>query len=531
MSRPIWTTEAILIHPKAMGLTTATPVQRAACRALDGLPLGELADCAEVQAAFGGPEACAALPVGAAPAEFHLFASIRSAKTMIAGARILCATQTIDDSGCSPGDIVRVLVLALKLDGTRALMTHLLAAVKKPLLRPLVIGEPTDSLIVIRHPSGRPIEITPIPMDRAGGSGTTTWVAAVAVDEEPRQIGEADGVKNWHELHRAVAGRILPGGSFVGAGSLHAPWGPAFDLVRDYFGRPTRDVVVFRGTGPAMNPAWWTPERCDALRRRDPEAYRSDVLCEFRASEQSAFPLDAVDAAMGAKPPVDGEMGAPIVAVDLSAMKHDAIAIAVLRWVRPSTSAPKYIWNPTTAEYVPNPYARVKPVLWCEYIEGIEPGRQDGPVTGEKVADRVVDVAQRFGARMVAGDQYEELSFPALVRERDASLRYQVFRWSGGAAGSKGPAIERLRTLLVARQVCLPEHPRLREELVRFRRVVTQSGERFEAAAGETHGDYVSAIITGVMADLEGRMPLSTIPSTRGMSVRDDYTGETTTYG
>ena len=43
--------ERLLMSPAAFGLTTASPLQRAVCRIIDGLPLGDLASCAEVRAA------------------------------------------------------------------------------------------------------------------------------------------------------------------------------------------------------------------------------------------------------------------------------------------------------------------------------------------------------------------------------------------------------------------------------------------------------------------------------------------------
>lgn len=546
MSRQL-TTEVLLTHPEVMAVTKATPVQRAWCRAFDGLPVAELSDRPDVVASFGGPEAVAALPVGTPPVECHAFASSRSAKTMLGAANLVATLPNVDVSGCSAGDIVRVTVSALKLEGTRPLMSHLASMLRKPLLRPLLVEEPTDACIIVRHPSGRPIEIVPTPIDRAGGSALSVWLAYAIVDEEPRQIGAEDGVKNWTEFYRAAIPRILPGGKFLGIGTPHAPFGPAFTLFKERFGKPSSDCIVVRAGGPALNPSWWTPERCEALRRRDPQAYQSDVLAEFRSVDASAFPLDAIEDAIGARVPEQGTAGAPIIAIDLSAMKHDATAIGVFRWVFPSTTVTPYLEEERTTydhrgvastyrypvydsegRQVPNPDAgkRLPPMLQCVHLEGFEPGdpSRDGPVTGEDVADRVAAVARDYGARFVAADQFEELSFPALLRDRAPGLQYQAFRWSGGVSGSKTPAVDRLRSLLVARQLLFPNHPRLREELIRFRRVVTQGGEKFEAAPGSTHGDYVSTAITAIMADLAGFIPSSpTRGGGAGFSQYDPY--------
>src|SRR5438552_3658153 len=54
--------ERLLMSPAAFGLTTASSLQRAVCRIIDGLPLGELATCAEVRAAIGDVDALPSSP-------------------------------------------------------------------------------------------------------------------------------------------------------------------------------------------------------------------------------------------------------------------------------------------------------------------------------------------------------------------------------------------------------------------------------------------------------------------------------------
>jgi hypothetical protein len=56
-------------------------------------------------------------------------------------------------------------------------------------------------------------------------------------------------------------------------------------------------MVIVRGTGPAWNPQWWTPARCTDLERRNPVAYRSDVLAEFIDLETGLISPEAQKAA------------------------------------------------------------------------------------------------------------------------------------------------------------------------------------------------------------------------------------------
>jgi hypothetical protein len=270
-----FTTEDLLTSPKVFGLTTATRCQRAWWRAADGLDLAEFASDPDVLAIFGGVLPSASTP----PAEFIAIPAIRTAKSMWSAAKTIAASQDVDVSGCSAGDIIRAAVVSLTLTSTRAVMSHLVAAVQKPALRPLVVGEPSVSGVVLRHPSGRPIEIAPTPLDRAGGSAASVWSAGVIIDEAPRMLGASDAVKNYDHLVDTVRGRMLPNSQIISVGSPWAPSGPIYDRVQECFGKPSRDCLVMRGTGPQLNPVWWTPERCASL--VGTPSYQTDVLGEF----------------------------------------------------------------------------------------------------------------------------------------------------------------------------------------------------------------------------------------------------------
>jgi hypothetical protein len=271
----LFTTEA------GFNVQDATPLQRGVCRVSQGLPVADLATHPHVCSGFGGASAVAALPVGEVPKEEHLVGPSRSGKSKLMAADSICAGQTVDPSGADVGDIIRVSVLGLT-TRTNAIWTHLCERVaNQPVLRRLLIGDMKDSVFAMRHPTGRPIEYMLVPIDKWGGSVISVYSAGCYIDEEPRQIGAEDGVKSWTGVHDAVIGRMLPGAKFFGGGAPWAPQGPIYELVGDRFGKPGPDLVIVRGTGPMWNPAWWTPERCADLERRNPTAYRSDVLAEF----------------------------------------------------------------------------------------------------------------------------------------------------------------------------------------------------------------------------------------------------------
>jgi hypothetical protein len=282
-------TEELLTSSVGFGIATASAAQRAVCRILDGEPLAELASHPDVLELVGGLEALALLPSerGVAPTEAVFLASIRSAKTIIACAAAIRSTQTVDVSRLGPGEVPRVSLVSLKLD-TSVVAFRLLEgtiAASPVLKRLLVKDKSTSDTLTIRHPSGRSIEIACVAGSKAGGGLVARWCAGVIFDEAPRMSAAADGVVNLGDSRTAILGRLLPGAQALYIGSPWAPHGDVYDMVEQHWQKPTDHLVVLRGTGPTLNPVWWTPERCRKLEAQDPVAYRTDVLGEFADPE------------------------------------------------------------------------------------------------------------------------------------------------------------------------------------------------------------------------------------------------------
>lgn len=280
-------TEQLVTSPVGFGLTTATPVQRAACRVRDGLPLGELASDADVQSAFGGIEALSQLPGehGSKPVEFFNVASARTFKTGMACASAIVDTQTVDVSGLGHGEIARISIVSLKLDVADVPYRRTLETLRaSPVLAPLLVDATADTL-TIRHPSGKLIEVCVVAGSRAASGLVARWCAGAIFDEAPRMTGREDGVVNLADALSAVRERLLPGAQIQCIGSPWAPSGPVYDVVQSYFGKPTDDIVVMRTTGPAGNPSYWTPERLERLQLKDEVAWRINALGEFIAPE------------------------------------------------------------------------------------------------------------------------------------------------------------------------------------------------------------------------------------------------------
>jgi hypothetical protein len=290
-----------------MGVTTATTVQDALCDILQGIEIKDSATLAAAEQLLGCPYKF----VGK-PKEVIILAGIRTAKSMLTALAGLYATQTVDIGHLSAGEIPRVALTSLRLDNANVIMGHLIGLLNSPMFKHLLIDPNTDATWgellkdtskdtngsrFVRHPSGRPVEICVLAGSRAGGSLVSRWLVSVGFDEAPRWGSSSDAVVNLEDSAHAVMGRILKGGQIIYVGSPVGPQGFIYDRVLANYGLPTKDLVIIRGTGPMLNPVWWTEERCEEIKRTDPAAYKTDVLAEFLDVEESLFPSVIVERA------------------------------------------------------------------------------------------------------------------------------------------------------------------------------------------------------------------------------------------
>lgn len=525
--------EAILTSPAFFGLATATPVQRAKCRIIDGRPLDDLATHPDVREMIGCD--ASALP-NVRPLEVIDVSATRVGKTLFGAALAVHASQTVElcGTGWRPGDIIRFFVAALKLEGTRPFMSHLMAGIQRsPAIASLVVGEPSLTSVRFAHRSGAVIEVTPIPIDRAGASAVSVYCAGVFIDEAPRMVGEEDGVKNYDHFRNAVLSRMLPGALFSGAGAPWQPYGPIYDLFTDRFGKPSRELVVLRTRGDKANPTWWTGERKAELLARDPTAYASDHDALFADGERLVMPSSHVEATF---PPwlhndVTYEMCEPAIFADPSQMRHDtwaAIAGAVLvpridtldalLWVDPSDPRVRAQKGPCGCQVqyrsdakramallcddrgfpLRDPdYKEPKPVFRVLEILGWDGATQ---VTAEALVRDVVALARRHGAKHVHSDQGEQFALAGLFRLAGLS-DFHPWAWTSGP--QKTMCMDRLRSLVVEHRLQIPEHRRLRGELLRVRARATAGGYSY-IVPGQGHGDYLSCLMLAMRVEMEG---------------------------
>lgn len=481
--------ETLLTSPDYFGLVDATPLQRAVCRIVEGKTLGELATHPDVLAGLGGEEAVLGLPASP-PAEVCLLAAIRSAKSLLTAANAVRASQVCDLSRLGPGEVPRIPVVSLKMDLAQVVFRHIVGNVQSsPKLRALVVGEPTADTIALRHPSGRPVEIKVTAGARAGSTLVARWLAGVIFDEAPRMIGADDGVVNLEDMRSAILGRLLPGAQVLYPGSPWAPFGPVYQMVTERWGSPGRDLVVVRGTGPQMNPSHWTPERCQELRERDPDAYATDVEGKFLSPESSLFDEQMVRRSLRATPvdapPVEGYQY--VAAID------------------PATRGNAWTLVLGACTGRRNGMRHVSVALARQWI-----GSKVAPLQPAVVLRDIADICERYGVRVIVTDQYAADALRDLGHLHGVSLIERP--WT---SATKLDAFDSLRVRMVTGLVELPPDEALVRDLLAVRRRVTQQTVSIDLpkTPDGRHCDYAPALAALVQQPMGEPVVVEHVPT------------------
>ena len=467
--------EALFTSPRAgFGIVTASPLQRAICRLIEGFPLGDLADHDDVIEAVGDVSALAARPT-----EIDLLAGIRTGKTRLAACLALYASQTVDVGHLATGEIPRVSVISLRLDQARVCLDQLIGTMQaSAALRPLLLEEPRSDVLLLRHPTGRPIEVAIVAGARAGGSLVARWSAGAIFDEAPRMVGSDDGaVVNFDDARRAVLGRLLPGAQLIAIGSPWAPFGPMYERCQERWRRPTATHVVIKATGPALNPVWWTPERCEALRASDPIAYVTDVLADF-ADPESTF-LSSAEIRRATRE-------APLVLPPTSRRRYLA---AMDPGTRGNAWALIVLAGYVDDEGVPR-YEVARANQWV--------GSSAVPLSPSATLAQIATVLGPYGNPPLLTDQHSADAIRDIGAR--AGLKVHIMHVGSGVSSAtsanRNALFERLKGVLAEGTIELPPDPILTRDLTSVRRRLTQTGISYvlPRTSDGRHADYVPAL-------------------------------------
>jgi hypothetical protein len=155
--------------------------------------------------------------------------------------------------------------------------------------------------------------------------------ARVVVLDELAYYRSSEGYPTDTEMLRAVRPTLATtGGRLVVLSSPYAQSGALYDLHRRHFGRDGSDVLVWVGAAHVMNPTL-PADYLRRMERDDPEAYRSEVLAEFRAGVSAFLDPDALAACVAnavreRAPRADVDYCG---VYDASGGRHDAAAVGI----------------------------------------------------------------------------------------------------------------------------------------------------------------------------------------------------------
>lgn len=235
-----------------------------------------------------------------------LLSGIRTGKSLFVAMLACYWSQTADLSTLRPGEVPRISILSVDKDKASVVLNHLTGSIQaSPALRAIYVGEFKNeavSGVILKHPSGRHVEIAVVAGSRAGSTLVSRWSAGCIFDECARMAGADDSVLNLEDARASVLGRILPGSSIAYVSSPWAPMGPVYDMVNTCWGAPRPNLVILKAPGPLMNPGYWSPEKCEEIKEQDPQVYRTDVLAEFSNLDENLYPSDLLDACVRREP-------------------------------------------------------------------------------------------------------------------------------------------------------------------------------------------------------------------------------------
>ena len=453
--------EKLLTHHDGFGLRTATPLQLAICRIMEGTPLGDLDGHPDILEAFGANPR-----LNGIPKEVVVLSSIRSAKSLIAAARAVQMALTCDVSGLVAGEVPRTPVISVSRDLAQVAFGYICALAQNPLLNDFVLSPPGADSIMLRHPTGRPVEIKVTAGAKAGSSVVARWLAGVVFDEAPRMIGSEEGVINLDDTRSAAIGRILPNTSMLYVGSPWAPFGPVYEFFKKHFGGPTDNFVVAKAPGWIMNPYYWDKDRCAELQERDPAAYDTDCAANFADKVLAFLPSEAI---------------------------NEAIRSGV------SSEPPQSEW-----EYVAAMDPATRENAWTFGIAGKSPtgkkrlvyatqwqGSASDPLKPRQVFEEMVYVLRQYRVSTVHTDQWSFDSLADSAKEHGVSL-IQV----SSSGQSKVNWYSSMRHELIEKTITLLDTPDLAQDLKRVQRKVTQRGQTIELpkTGDGRHCDYAAML-------------------------------------
>jgi hypothetical protein len=320
------------------------------------------------------------------------------------------------------------------------------------------------------------------------------WSAGAIFDEAPRMNGASDAVVNLDHARSAVLGRLLPGAQLLEIGSAWAPHGPVYDAVQEHWSKPSDRIVILRGTGPMLNPSWWTPARCARLQEQDATAYTTDVEGEFADPESGLLNPITVRASTRELP------------LELPFSHGSTYGAAI---------------DPAEGSAGGNAWTLV--IVACDQVETesgeqrtmyrVAVAREWRGMRPEQCLEHIADVCRDYRIKVAHTDQYAGAANADLARRFGLTLEVHPT-----TAASKLEDFTNLATLIHSGAVELSPDVTLRRDLLSIRRRTTQQGISIvlPRSGDGRHCDFAPALAAAIKYARGGVAGSASTPSQAG---------------
>lgn len=171
----------------------------------------------------------------------------------------------------------------------RALFGYVREAIRvSPMLSQEVVRETSD---IVEFSNGVTLAVYPCRPAAIRG----IRAACVIIDELAFFISTEGRPTDTEMLRAARTRTATTGGKILILSSPYAAAGALWDLHRKHFGQENSPILIWQASAPEMNPTL-PIDYLERMAQDDPEAYRSEVLGQFRQGVSTLFDPEALDA-------------------------------------------------------------------------------------------------------------------------------------------------------------------------------------------------------------------------------------------
>jgi hypothetical protein len=237
----------------------------------------------------------------------------------------------------------------------------------------------------------------------------------------------------------------------------------------------TADQLVRQAPTWVANPSV-TKEQTIEL-EPDERIWRREYAAQPQAGALSVFEPEAIARAFAWPGPLGAAIG-DVGVIDASSGKKDSWTHAICGWREVAGKR----------RFVVRKIDGVGGAFWAQK-------------SGDAIVEAIATTLKSENIHVVHADQRESLMLRAAFQRH--GVRFVEHPWT---APAKERAVATVRRWLADEMILLPEHEKLRDELLEFEERSTTAGAFTFGARGSGHDDFVALLLTAAMADAERQL-------------------------